>query len=98
MSLCAAAYEGCTDLLDSERPSARLTPIIAPVRAPHVPHVLDMPLQKTVAIFGSSSDSIPCAVARASTTLSAQYRPEAKDSSADLRTLLTKSCSMFSSD
>jgi hypothetical protein len=65
--------------------------MIAPVSAPQVPQVRDMPPQNEVATLGRISDSIPWALASASTTLSAQYRPEVKESSADLRTFATNS-------
>ena len=51
-----------------------------------MPQERDMPLQKAVAILGNNSDSMPSALAMARTTLSAQYRPDEKDSSADFRT------------
>lgn len=60
--------------------------MIAPVSAPQVPDVRAMPLQNAVAILGKSSDSIPSALAIARTTLSAQKRPDANSSWADLRT------------
>lgn len=54
-------------------------------RAAHSP----MPLQKAVAALGRSSDLTPIVSASASTTLSAQYSPEANESSAALRTFKT---------
>ena len=46
--------------------------MIAPVRAPHVPQVRDIPVQNPVATLGKTSDSRPRALATARTTLSAQ--------------------------
>jgi hypothetical protein len=62
-----------------------LTPMTAPVKAPQVPPVRDIPPQKAEAARGKSSESTPCDSAIARTTLSAQKRPEENDCSALLR-------------
>src|SRR5512147_1398554 len=54
--------------------------MIAPLTAPHIPPVRDMPLQKPVAILGIKSDWIPWLSAIACSTLSAQKRPDLNSS------------------
>ena len=71
-SFLTAMYDVSGDSPDTFLQWNKLSAIITPLIAPHIPQVLETPEQKPVAIFGIKSDSIPLLSATESKTLSAQ--------------------------
>jgi hypothetical protein len=79
-SFLTIPYESVTDSLGAFLPENTPIAMMPPLTAPHIPHVLETPPQKPVAILGIKSDRIPSLSVTARITLSAQYMPDSNSS------------------